>query len=113
MKNIKDTMGMPKEDGDIKKKAKLEVLMHLKKIASDMMGEDVRGGMASLKKLSGMAPPKESEKAGIDTMRDVVGYQPTEDSTMEPDDVEDTHTADDLDAEITRLQALKAKKTPR
>jgi hypothetical protein len=115
MKDLKALMGK-KDEGDdsMKKDAKLSVLKNLRKMASDMMGEDLKGGM-DMKKVTVAAPDDHSLKLGLEKAKSVVGDMPDEsnedESTESPDDdIEEGEptTPEEVDKKIAELQALKA-----
>src|SRR5271168_2067344 len=60
-------------DDAMKSSAKLKVLKHLKDMASGMMGDDVKGGMEGLKKVTVAAPDTQGLKHGLDKAKEVVG----------------------------------------
>lgn len=95
MKDLKAMMGKEDEGkAGMQKEAKLSVLKHLRKMASDMMGEDVKGGM--MKKVTVAAPDKESLKEGLEKAEEVVGSMPNGEEETEEEYDEMTDWSDDL-----------------
>lgn len=105
---------MNKEDdgGDLKKDAKLSVLKELRKMASDMMGEDLKGGF---KKVTVAAPDKEGLKEGLDKAKSLMGEMPEEESAEEDagemgeEGESEEMSAEDIDAQIQHLMEMKKK----
>lgn len=105
--------GIVKEDG-MKDAAKLKVLKHLKEMASQMMGDDVKGGMEGMKKVTVAAPDTAGLKHGLDKAKDVVGQMnesmedPEEELHETPEEEHDEDMSpDEIDAEIAHLMDLK------
>lgn len=108
-------MGKKKEEHgnpDMKKDAKLSVLKELRKMASDMMGDDVKGGM--MKKVTVAAPSEEGLKMGLEKAEDMVeGEEPESEEGY--DEMTDwssdlmKYSPEEIDAKIAELQAAKEK----
>ena len=115
MKDLKKLMGKDEEGDGMKKDAKLSVLKELRKMASDMMGDDVKGGM--MKKVTVAAPDKEGLKAGLEKAEDIIGDGgPQGESEMaEHDEMTDwssdlmEYSPEEIDAKIEELKAAKEK----
>lgn len=110
-------MGKKKEEeggGDMKKDAKLSVLKELRKMASDMMGDDVKGGM--MKKVTVAAPSSEGLKEGLHKAEDMMEGAPEaaeedegyDDMTDWPSDLS-KYSPEEIEAKIAELQAAKDK----
>lgn len=116
MKDLKKLMGDDASpENDMKGEAKLKVLKHLKEMASQMMGDDVKGGMEGLKKVTVAAPDKEGLKLGLEKAQDMMGHEseePEEDE-MEHDEPHDEEhmSLDEINAEMQHLMELKKKLT--
>lgn len=108
---MKKMMGKNDEDSsDMKKEAKLSVLKELRKMASDMMGDDVKGGM--MKKVTVASPSTEGLKEGLSKAEDMMESAPESDEmdAYEDDDMDmENCSPEELDAKIAKLQELKAK----
>lgn len=111
-------MGKKEDDSDMKGVAKLKVLKHLKDMASQMMGDDLKGGMDGMKKVTVAAPDEAGLKEGLDKAKEVVGQMhgmTSEDpqAGMEhPDmdndeDEENSMSPEEIDEEIQHLMELK------
>lgn len=102
---------------DMKKDAKLSVLKELRKMASDMMGEDLKGGM--MKKVTVAAPSTEGLKEGLEKAEDLMGEMPNGEEESEEGYDEMTDWSDDLSkyspeelkAKIEELQAALNEKS--
>lgn len=109
MKDFKAMMGKEDEGKEgMKKDAKLNVLKHLRKMASDMMGDDVKGGM--MKKVTVAAPTTEALKEGLDKAEEVVEEMPGEEADYTDDMDMENCTPEELKAKIAELQAMLAEK---
>lgn len=106
MKDMKLMGDNASPDDDMKSSAKLKVLKHLKELASSMMGDDVKGGMDGLKKVTVAAPDKAGLQHGLEKAQEMMGNE----EDMEPHD-EEHMSADEIDAEIQHLMDLKKQLT--
>lgn len=119
MKKLMEMGSDKKPAMDDKAKAKMKVLMDLKKMAADMMGEDLSEGM---KKVTVAAPDSESMKAGLEKAEELM--EEADDAEMDemPDGMaemmgdddedemmEEEMSPEDIEAEIARLMEMKAK----
>jgi hypothetical protein len=125
MKDMKKLLGDDSSPGDdMKNNAKLKVLKHLKDMASKMMGDDVKGGMEGLKKVTVAAPDKAGLKLGLDKAKELIGHKPEEsledpleeaNETPEEESMEDHDeehmSLDEINAEIQHLIELKKQLT--
>lgn len=100
------------EGNDMKKNAKLSVLKELRKMASDMMGEDVKG----MKKVTVASPSPEGLKMGLEKAEEMVeGGSEAEEEDEGYDEMTDwsedlmKYSPEEIDAKIAELQAAKAK----
>ncbi len=111
-------MGKKKEEegnGDMKKEAKLSVLKELRKMASDMMGDDVKGGM--MKKVTVAAPSSEGLKEGLNKAEEMMGAEeaPETEEAEDYDEMTDwpsdlsQYSPEEIEAKIQELQAAKEK----
>ena len=94
--------------GSMKKDAKLCVLKELRKMASDMMGEDLKG----MKKVTVAAPDKASLKAGLEKAEEMMESEESpEMDEMEESEEESSEemSADEIDAKIQELMEMKKK----
>lgn len=127
MKDLKKLMGGDASpESDMKGEAKMKVLKHLKEMAAQMMGDDVKGRMEGMKKVTVAAPDASGLKQGLDKAKDLVGKMgdfdhgkpeesdedPMEEASESPDEeMEENHeedmTPDEIDAEIAHLEDLK------
>lgn len=57
---------------DMKSEAKLKMLQHMKKMATDMMGGELKGKMDGLKKVTVAAPDEKSLRMGLDKAKQVL-----------------------------------------
>jgi len=78
--------------------AKMNMLKDLRKMAGNMMGEDIKGKMDGMKKVTVAAPDEESLKAGLEKAKEVVEKDPME--MLEEDTGEDM----DMDNEAGELE---------
>lgn len=108
------------EDNDMKDVAKLKVLKHLKEMASNMMGDDVKGGLDGMKKVTVAAPDTAGLKHGLDKAKDVIGQMGHDESMEDPEEEmhetseeehEEDMSPDEIDAEIAHLLDLKKQLT--
>lgn len=108
MKDFKKMMGKDDEKDGMQKEAKLSVLKHLRQMASDMMGDDVKNGM--MKKVTVAAPDKAGLKQGLEKAEEMMGEEPEPEAEMEGEDDMENCTPEEIDAKIAELQALKERK---
>ena len=107
-------------DDDMKSQAKLKVLGHLKKMASNMMGQDVQKGMTPAPQayskgglVANYKPdPKQendgsAESEGLDDNDPSVAELNSMDNEADAEDFNEEHTQESLDAEIARLHEMK------
>jgi len=110
---------MGKKNGkkdDMKKEAKLSVLKELRKMASDMIGGDLKEGM---NKVTVASDSKEGLKKGLEKAEDLMEQAPDmeeelEDEEMEYEDMEeesdeDEMSPEDIEAKIQELMEKKKK----
>lgn len=113
MKDLKSLMGEDSSESDMKDAAKLKVLKHLKELASSMMGDDVKGGMEGLKKVTVAAPDKAGLQEGLDKAKELMGHDESSEDPMEESheseeqEHEEDMSPDEIDAEIAHLMELK------
>lgn len=117
-------------DDNMKSEAKLKVLKHLKEMASQMMGGDVKDGMEGLKKVTVAAPDKTGLKLGLEKAKEMMGHESPEEEagedpkeelheTPEEEDMEEHDephdeehmSLDEINAEIQHLMELKKQLT--
>jgi len=96
---MKEMMKMMKSDsGDMGKEAKLKVLKELKRMASEMMGGDVKDGM--MKKVTVASPDKEGLKLGLEKAKEMIAKHPMEEDSDKEMKMESPEEADeDVDME--------------
>jgi len=106
---------------DMKRQAKMDVLKHIRKIASDAMKDDIKG--VGLKKVSVAADSTKGLEEGLEKAKELLenpeemmdmGQESEESDEMDQDEmdeaVEDSmESEDDLEAQIKALQEKKAK----
>ncbi len=107
MKDLKELLGAKKKIDPIEKEAKLAAVKGMRKMAGDMMADD----MKSMKKVTVAAPDQEGLEAGLEKAKDVVEEMPEmedespEDEMMEV--VESCETPEDIDKLIAKLNEKK------
>lgn len=109
-KKLMEMASDKKPQMDDKAKAKLKVLMDLKKMAADMMGEDIQSG---IKKVTVASPDKAGLKEGLEKAEELLGESDEmEDEDMMEDESEDEmpmaeESLDDIEAKIAELMRKK------
>jgi len=107
MKDLKELLGAKKKIDPIEKEAKLAAVKGMRKMAGDMMADD----MKSMKKVTVAAPDQEGLEAGLEKAKDVVEEMPEmedespEDEMMEV--VDSCETPEDIDKLIAKLNEKK------
>jgi hypothetical protein len=107
MKDLKELLGAKKSIDPIEKEAKLAAVKGMRKMAGDMMADD----MKSMKKVTVAAPDQEGLEMGLEKAQDVVEEMPEmedespEDGMMEV--VESCETPEDIDKLIAKLNEKK------
>ena len=107
MKDLKELLGAKKKIDPIEKEAKLAAVKGMRKMAGDMMADD----MKSMKKVTVAAPDQEGLEMGLEKAQDVVEEMPEmedespEDEMMEV--VESCETPEDIDKLIAKLNEKK------
>lgn len=112
MKELKELLGAKKKIDPIEKEAKLAAVKGMRKMAGDMMADD----MKSMKKVTVAAPDTESLEEGLEKAKEVVGEMPEmeeapeEDASYEASEelVESCNTPEDIDKLIAKLSEKKA-----
>lgn len=102
----------------MKSEAKMSMLKDLRKMANSMMGDDLKGKMDSMKKVTVAAKDKEGLEKGLDKAKDIVSEEPEmvedmeeamqEDLDNDNEDGEDTEHVEKVMGEDSP-EALKAK----
>ena len=114
MKDLKDMLGKPdKEQDSMKKESKLKALKALRKMASDMESEDIKG----IRKVTVAAPDKEGLEKGLEKAKEIVenpmemAEEMSEDSEMEEmeESAEETDDLSEIEEAIKKLEEKKAK----
>lgn len=108
MKELKELLGAKKKLDPIEKDAKLSAIKNMRKMAGDMMADD----MKSMKKVTVAAPDQESLEAGLEKAKDVVEDMPEDMMEESPEDemsevVEACETPEDIDKLIAKLNEKK------
>lgn len=98
---------------DAKHQAKMKVLEDLRRMAHEMMGEDMKDQPDAMKQVSVAAPDKEGLKHGLDMASNLMDQQHPDDEDQEDEDQEesmepDESSPEDLDKQIQELMARKA-----
>lgn len=118
---MKDMMKkMYGKNDEMKKDAKMSVLQELRKMASGMMGEDLKKGMddklSGLKKVTVAATDDMGLKKGLSKAKEMLGdgMDQSEDPSDEMDsedsmEMEECKTPEEIDAKIAELQDIKKK----
>lgn len=112
LKKLMEMKGKKKLD-PMAKKAKLGVLGELKKYASDMMTNDVKG----LKKVTVAAPDEEGLEEGMDKAKELLGSEEEEDEAVEGESLPESEelapklpdSPEEIEAMIKLLEEKKAK----
>jgi len=113
--DLKDLMGMKssakKPKDDAKRKAKMEVIDELRKMASDMMGEGLHD---KLSKVTVAAKNPKSLEKGLEMAQDIIGKGPKKaDSEYKPEDMMDEEEASEYPEEsMADDQAEEEEMTP-
>ena len=108
---MKEMMKKKKKEGEMDpqyKSAKMGVLKDIRNMASDEMGEDVKG----LKKVTVAAPDAEGLKAGLDKAEDMVSAEAkdkSDESEIMDEVMDEEMKPEEIDAMIAMLEAKKAK----
>lgn len=106
MKDLEKLLNMKKQKGSLsehEKNAKMEVLQELLQMATQAMGSKVKGGMDELKKVSVVAPDKESLTEGLELAKEVAEKAPEI-----TDEVEASLQEEEPTEEESKMDALKA-----
>jgi hypothetical protein len=116
MKDLKELLGAKKKIDPIEKDAKLSAIKNMRKMAGDMMADD----MQNMKKVTVAAPDEESLKKGLEKAKEVVGSLPEHEMSETPEDemteapqeemdevVEACETPEDIDKLIAKLNEKK------
>lgn len=77
---------------DMKQQAKMKMLQDLKKMATGMMGEDLKGKMDGMKKVSVMANDKDGLEKGLDKAKEMMRGMPEMDKMAHEEGSEDMET---------------------
>jgi hypothetical protein len=116
MKDIKELLKKKMKSGDklegTEKEAMRGAIGGLRKMAADMMREDMDGKMSSLKKVTVASDSKEGLEKGLDKAKEIVEgkEEDYEDEKFSPEGDSDEESADDIEAAIMKLQEKLAKK---
>lgn len=89
LKDLEKMMMKKKDSGkmdDQAKQAKMEVLQELMQMCQEAMGNNVKSGMDEMKKVSVMAPDKESLLEGLEKAEEVVESPMMEEMSEEKDE---------------------------
>jgi hypothetical protein len=107
MKDLKELLGAKKKIDPIEKEAKLAAVKGMRKMAGDMMADD----MKSMKKVTVAAPDQEGLEAGLEKAKDVVEEMPEMEDESPEDEmsevVEACETPEDIDKLIAKLNEKK------
>ncbi len=108
MKELKELLGAKKKIDPLEKEAKLSAIKGMKKMAGDMMADD----MKSMKKVTVAAPDAEGLKMGLEKAEDVVEGMPGMEMEEEEssDDMEEMLAEVDSPEQIDELMAKLAEK---
>lgn len=115
MKDLKAMMGKSEESSGMKKDAKLSVLKQLRQMAADMVGDDVKGGLDSMKKVTVAAPDSSGLAEGLAKAKEMLAghseMESDEDMDEMPEDEmseEEDMSPEEMKAKIAELQAKLA-----
>lgn len=113
MKDLKAMMGKDEAGDSMKKDAKLSVLKQLRQMAADMVGDDVKGGLDSMKKVTVAAPDKSGLEHGLEKAKDMLAGHEMDDMHDDADMGEDMDempeeemSPEEMKAKIAELQAM-------
>lgn len=116
MEEFKKLLGAKKKIDPIEKEAKLSAIKGMKKMAGDLMTDEIKG----MKKVTVAAPDQESLEAGLDKAKEVVGHEMSpmdeeemsEDESAPEDKIEDAlecvETPEEIDMLMKKLAEKKA-----
>lgn len=109
MKELKELLGPKKKIDPTEKEAKLAAIKGMRKMAGDMMADD----MKSMKKVTVAAPDAEGLKEGLEKAEDVVeqmpGMEESEDmEEMADEEMEMPESLEEIDAMMKKLAEKKA-----
>lgn len=109
MEEFKKLLGEKKAIDPIEKEAKLNAIKGMKKMAGDMVADEIKG----MKKVTVAAPDSESLKAGLEKAEEVVeSEEMTEESEDESEDVDAVvaacETPEQIDELMKKLEEKKA-----
>ena len=117
MKDLKELLGAKKKIDPIEKEAKLNAIHGMKKMAGDMMADDMKG----MQKVTVAAPDKELLAKGLDKAKEVLGHSedgesletPEMEAEESPEDeinevIEACETPEDIDKLMAKLAEKKA-----
>jgi hypothetical protein len=109
MKDLKELLGAKKKIDPIEKEAKLAAVSGMRKMAGDMMADD----MKSMKKVTVAAPDTESLKLGLEKAEDVIEDMPDTEETQDEmaEAVNSCETPEDIDKLIAKLNEKKLELT--
>lgn len=108
MKELKELLGAKKKIDPTEKEAKLNAIKGMKKMAGDMMSDD----MKAMQKVTVAAPDAEGLKMGLEKAEDVVENMPGMENEDEEssDDMEEMLAEVDSPEQIDELMAKLAEK---
>lgn len=112
MKDLKELLGAKKKIDPIEKDAKLAAIKGMRKMAGDMISDDIKG----MQKVTVAAPDKTSLEAGLEKAQDVLKHSPDmeEMSEMEEEtpeqELEEVVDLVETPEEIDKLMAKLAEK---
>lgn len=110
MKELKELLGAKKKIDPTEKEAKLAAIKGMRKMAGDMMADD----MKSMKKVTVAAPDAEGLKEGLEKAEDVVeqmpGMEESEDmeEMSDEEEMEMPESLEEIDAMMKKLAEKKA-----
>jgi hypothetical protein len=108
MNDLKAILGAKKSIDPIEKEAKLKAIKDMRKMAGDLMSDDVK----SMKKVTVSAPDDASLEAGLEKAQEVVAENPMEEMEESEDSLEDivesVETPEEIDALMAKLAEKKA-----
>ena len=117
MEEIKALLKKKMKSGDKLEKGDKEAMQGaiggLRKMAAEMLGEDMEGRLQSLKKVTVAAKDKEGLEEGLEKAKEIVeasDEEDHEDEKFSPSGESDEESADEIEKAILKLQEKLAKK---
>lgn len=109
MKDLKEYLGEKKKLDPTEKEAKLAAVKNMRKMAGDMMADEMKG----MQKVTVAAPDSQSLKAGLEKAEEAVEDMPEMENEMESEDdsqelLDSCQTPEQIDEMMKKLAEKKA-----